>query len=441
MTAVAQTPRRRETVRAGSASTLGWAMDLHDLMLILYIAPVIAPLFFPSESETLALAGVYASFAVSLVMRPVGSAVFGAYADRNGRKKAAYVTIGGVGIITALMGLVPTYYAIGVAAPIIFLLLRLTQGIFVGGIVASTHTLGTETVSPNRRGLMSGIIGGAGAGIAAILVSVNYMVFSSVFTGDAFSEVGWRLMFATGILTSIVSIWLYVRAAESPLWKETQAAKAGAEKAPSPVRELFVRYRRTLLANVLLVTGGASLYYLTAGFFPNYFESNVGMTPMAASTALIVVNVCVCFGGILGGYLSDLFGRRTVFLVTGGSMVLLGPAIYHLLVASEADQWLLITALGSVAAFLGMAAGGPILIFLNERFPTHLRATGTALSWNVGFALAGMSPTFVTALSPEMADVTSRGAVFIGAGALLFVVLALILREEKKMADPVPTTQ
>src|SRR5699024_432521 len=111
------------------------------------------------------------------------------------------------------------------------------------------------------------------------------------------------------------------------------------------------------------------------------------------STSLIVVNVFVCVGGALGGHLSDLFGRRIVFIITGLSMIIIGPSTYYLLVALDPQQWLAITLLGSLSAGLGMAAGGPIMVFLNERFPTHLRATGTALSWNTGYALAGMSPT------------------------------------------------
>src|SRR5699024_8374697 len=156
---------------------------------------------------------------------------------------------------TALMGLVPTYYAVGVAGPIIFIMLRLTQGIFVGGIAASTHTLGTESVPAHRRGLMSGVIGGVGAGIAAIAVSLNYTIFNTIFPGDAFSEIGWRAMFATGILTSIVSIWLYVRASESPMWKETTSERE-VVRDRSPIRDIFTAYRGVMVGGVLLVAGG-----------------------------------------------------------------------------------------------------------------------------------------------------------------------------------------
>src|SRR3984893_17776981 len=160
---------------------LGWSRDLFDLFTLLYVAPVVGALFFPSSVPTLSLAAVYASFAVTLLMRPVGSAVFGHYADVHGRKNAMFIAIVGVGFSTAAFGLLPTIAQAGYLAPALFLILRLVQGVFVGGVVASTHTIGTESVSPDRRGAMSGLIGGGGAGIGAVLAPFVFLVLSSVF--------------------------------------------------------------------------------------------------------------------------------------------------------------------------------------------------------------------------------------------------------------------
>src|ERR1700730_6966185 len=147
----------RGAVTAIIASTLGWSLDFFDLLILLYVAPAVGKAFFPSDSPTLSVAAVYASFAVTLFMRPVGSALFGNYADRHGRRGAMIVAVIGVGLATAAFGLLPTIAQIGVAAPILFLILRLLQGVFVGGVVASTHTIGTESVPAHWRGLMSGL--------------------------------------------------------------------------------------------------------------------------------------------------------------------------------------------------------------------------------------------------------------------------------------------
>src|SRR5580658_5055015 len=121
----------RQKRNALVASVLGWSLDLFDLFILLYVAPVVGALFFPSSQPTLSLAAVYASFAVTLLMRPVGAAVFGSYADRFGRKRAMIVAVVGVGLATAAFGLLPTVAQIGVGAAAMFLLLRLVQGVFV----------------------------------------------------------------------------------------------------------------------------------------------------------------------------------------------------------------------------------------------------------------------------------------------------------------------
>ena len=127
----------RQTRNAMIASVLGWSLDLFDLFILLYVAPVVGALFFPSSVPTLSLAAVYASFAVTLFMRPVGSAIFGHYADVRGRKSAMLVAIIGVGVSTAAFGLLPTIAQAGFIAPCLFLILRLVQGVFVGGGVES----------------------------------------------------------------------------------------------------------------------------------------------------------------------------------------------------------------------------------------------------------------------------------------------------------------
>src|ERR1700722_5553332 len=241
----------RQVMGAVVASCLGWALDLFDLFVLLYVAPVVGRLFFPSEHAMISLAAVYASFAVTLLMRPLGSAWFGSYADRHGRKGAMILAVVGVGISTALFGALPTVAQVGLAAPILFLVLRLVQGVFVGGVVASTHTIGTESVAPKYRGAVSGLIGGGGAGLGALLASIVYLAMSAVFPGALFDVWGWRCMFFTGIISSVFGLFVFNSLEDSPLWKKMVAEKAAktmlqSKSAPieavrSPLRALFSR--------------------------------------------------------------------------------------------------------------------------------------------------------------------------------------------------------
>lgn len=424
--------RSSKQVRAaGLASITGWAMDLYDLTIILYLAPTIGPLLFPAHNETLQLTFVYASFAVTLVFRPLGSALFGAYADRNGRKHAMLVAILGVGLSTALMGAVPTYAAVGLLAPIGFLLLRIVQGIFVGGVVASTHTLGTETVSAKHRGLMAGLVAGGGAGAGAVVASLVYFLVSAVVPDDDFSVYGWRVMFFTGLATAAFSFLVYRRTEESPLWRG-KSGEIGAGK--SPIREVFgSKYRATTFLNIALTAGGATAYYLTVGFFPTFFGKNLGIDKSTAAVVLIIANLGVMVGGALGGHLSDRIGRRAVFLWFGIPNVIVLPVLYLWLATMNANSIVLVTIIATIMAVLVLLGSAPVLIFLNERFSTEIRATGTGLCWNIGYAIGGITPAVVTAVSPQVSDIPVRLAIAIAIACIIFVAAALRARETRHL--------
>src|SRR5580704_14848878 len=280
----------RQMVSAIIASVLGWSLDLFDLFILLYVAPVIGTLFFPSTNATLSLAAVYASFAVTLLMRPVGSAIFGHYADVHGRKGAMLVAIVGVGVSTACFGALPTIAQAGIAAPVLFLMLRLVQGIFVGGVVASTHTIGTESIKPAWRGAMSGLVGGGGAGIGALLASFIFLVTSSIFPGDAFAVWGWRCMFFSGILTSLLGWFIFRNLEESPFFKEQEKRKAAGTVTATraPVKMLFSSsYRNILLLNLLVTFCGGAGYYLTSGYLPSFLKVVNGIPNSVSSLILM----------------------------------------------------------------------------------------------------------------------------------------------------------
>ena len=426
--AVEATPR--QTFYAISASCLGWALDLFDLFILLYVAPVIGALFFPSEFPTLSLAAVYASFAVTLLMRPVGSAIFGSYADKHGRKGAMVVAVVGVGISTAAFGTLPTLAQAGIVAPILFIVLRLIQGVFVGGVVASTHTIGTESVSPRWRGTMSGLIGGGGAGVGALLASLTFLVTSSLFPGESFNVWGWRCMFFAGIISSILGLFIFSSLEESPLWREAAKMRSTAPATKSPLATLFgPQYRGVLLTNLLITTGGGAGYYLTAGYLPSFLKVVNGLPGTTISIILAIASIAAFIAAILVGWISDQIGRKKTFLIVGVMNLILIP-FFYLNMATVQD----VRMLGFYAvalAFLGNSGYAPVLIFLNERFPTSMRASGTGLSWNIGFAIGGLLPTFVSLSSRTPADIPNSLAMFAAVVFALFLVGAIIVPETR----------
>jgi MFS family permease len=342
------------------------------------------------------------------------------------------VAIIGVGVSTAAFGLLPTIAQAGVIAPVLFLILRLVQGIFVGGVVASTHTIGTESVKPAWRGAMSGLVGGGGAGIGALLASFIFLVTSSIFPGDAFAVWGWRCMFFSGLLTSLLGWFIFRNLEESPFFKQQQKQKAaGALQAPpSPVKTLFSSgYRHVLLLNLLITFGGGAGYYLTSGYLPSFLKVVNGVPNNVSSLILMAASVAALISAILVGALSDLIGRKKTFLLVGVLMVVLLPVCY--LGMAKTTDTASITFYALAIAFLGNAGYAPILIFLNERFPTAIRASGTGLSWNIGFALGGMMPTFVSLASAGPAQIPMALSIFVAVIFTIYLIGALLIPETK----------
>jgi MFS transporter, MHS family, proline/betaine transporter len=421
----------RQTRNAMIASVLGWSLDLFDLFILLYVAPVVGALFFPSSVPTLSLAAVYASFAVTLLMRPVGSAIFGHYADVRGRKSAMFAAIVGVGLSTAAFGLLPTIKQAGFVAPVLFLILRLVQGVFVGGVVASTHTIGTESVSPERRGAMSGLIGGGGAGIGALLASLIFLITSSIFPGEAFAVWGWRCMFFSGLLSSLLGWFIFSNLEESPFFKERQKQQtAGAARTESPVKTLFSNsWRNVLLLNLLITFGGGAGYYITSGYLPSFLKVVNKVPNDVSSFILIGASVVALISAILVGALSDIIGRKKTFILTGICMLVLLPVCY--LGMADTKDTGMIAFYALVIAFLGNAGYAPVLIFLNERFPTEMRASGTGLSWNIGFALGGMTPTFVSLAAKSPAEIPMSLSIFAVGIFVIYLIGAFLIPETK----------
>ena len=424
------TVRPGQAFIAGLAACLGWALDLFDLLLILYVAPVIGQLFFPSSSPTLSLAAVYASFAVTLLMRPAGSALFGSYADRHGRKKTLIRTVIGVGVVTFLLGALPTIQQAGLIAPILFLILRLLQGIFVGGVVACTGTIGIETVPPRWRGLMSGLVGGGGGGIGGLLAAITFWAASAMFPGPQFAVWGWRVMFFAGIGSAVLGVLIFRRLEESPMWDAMQARRAGASRQRAPLRALLgPEYRRIFLVNLLITIGSGGGYYLTSGYIPTFLKLVNRLDSTTISEILVATSVMSFIASVATGELSERIGRRTTFLILGVLRLAILP-VFYLLMRGTADSTM-IGIYAVVLCFLGSASYAPLLVFLNERFPTAVRATGVGLSWNVGYAIGGVMPAIVSATAGSTAGLTGALVIALIIVSLFYLAGALMVRETR----------
>src|SRR5208282_1887578 len=284
----------------------------------------------------------------------------------------------------------------------------------------------------NWRGAMSGLVGGGGAGIGALLASFVFLVTSSIFPGDAFVVWGWRCMFFAGILSSLFGWFIFNNLEESPFFKEHQQKKAAGKivVTQSPVKTLFSSsYRNVLLLNLLVTFGGGAGYYLTSGYLPSFLKVVNGVPNNVSSLILMAASVIALVSSIFVGAVSDFIGRKKTFILVGVCMAVLLPVCY--LGMAKATDTTAITLYALAIAFLGNAGYAPILIFLNERFPTQIRASGTGLSWNIGFALGGMMPAFVSLASAGTAQIPMSLSIFIVVIFAIYLIGALLIPETK----------
>lgn len=419
---------------AAAASIFGWSLDLFDLFILLYVAPAVGKLFFPATEPMFSLAGAYVSFSVTLLVRPIGSAIFGTYADKFGRRNALLFAVIGVGVSTAIFGLLPSVAQIGWCATVAFLFFRVVQGIFVGGVVASSHTIGTEAVPERWRGLMSGAVGGGGASIGGLMASAVFFAVSWIAPGDAFMAWGWRLMFFSGLLTSLAGVLLFRSLEESPAFRRIQLQKANRRQISglneAPLKTLLSpKYRANFFINVLLSLGSGGGYYLTTGYLPSFYAVVNKIPNNTASVMLFAVSVAGLAGAASTGHISQFTGRKPMFVFTGALRLIAYPAMFLLMASTTSIP--LLTTYGVILAYLTNASYAPLLIFLNERFPTEIRATGTGLSWNIGFAIGGTLPALVPLVAGSATGLPVTLAVFGTGISVIFFAAALLVPETR----------
>ncbi len=303
------------------ASTLGTVFEWYDFFIYGTLAAVIGRQFFPAGNETAQFLLALASFAVGFGVRPIGAILFGILGDKLGRKYTFLVTITLMGIATAAVGLVPSYAAIGIAAPIILVTLRVLQGLALGGEYGGAAIYVAEHAPQNKRGfytsfIQAGVIGG-------FLLSVAVVLISEWFVDQAaWVEWGWRIPFLFSVVLLAVSLWVRLKLKESPVF---QAMKEAGETARNPLRESFKGKRQLKMIMVALfgIAAGLTVIWYTAQFQALYFLQNALRIDDTAARAMIAVAATFSmFWFILFGWLSDKIGRKTP-IVTGYVLTIL----------------------------------------------------------------------------------------------------------------------
>jgi MFS family permease len=304
---------RREERKIIFASSLGTVFEWYDFFLYGALAAVISKQFFAGVNDTTAFIFALMAFAAGFLVRPFGALVFGRLGDMIGRKYTFLVTIILMGLSTFAVGLLPTYASIGIAAPIILVVLRMLQGLALGGEYGGAATYVAEHAPPGKRGFHTGFI--QSTATLGLLLSLLVVLGSRYISGDQFETWGWRLPFLLSIVLLGISTWIRMSMHESPAFVKM---KAQGKISKSPIRESFTSWPnlKVVLTALFSINAGQAVTFYTAQFYVLFFMTQMlKMDPAQANTLLIISVVIGAPFFVFFGWLSDRIGRKPILMV------------------------------------------------------------------------------------------------------------------------------
>jgi len=404
------------------ASLIGTTIEFFDFYIYATAAVLVFPeLFFPASDPASARLQSLATFALAFFARPIGSALFGHYGDRIGRKATLVAALLTMGVSTVVIGLLPTYASIGVAAPILLAVCRFGQGLGLGGEWGGAVLLATEHAPPGKRAWY-GMFPQLGAPIGFFLSTGTFLLLSHAMSDQTLLRWGWRIPFLASAVLVGIGLWVRLRIAETPAFQKVLAQH---ERVRLPMREVLVRYPVALLLGTMAVLATFVLFYLMTVFSLSWGTAQLGY---ARDTFLwMQMGAVVCFGLTipLAAMYADKVGRRRAMLLANALIAGFGMLFAPLFAADNMGLTLLFLALG--LALMGLTYG-PTGTILAEQFPARIRYTGASLAFNLaGIFGASLAPYIATWLAGEHGLGTVGG--YLSAAALVSFAALFMVRK------------
>jgi metabolite-proton symporter len=382
--------QRSSALRVIVASLVGTSLEWYDFFLYGSAAALVfGKLFFPTFAPTTATLLAFTTYAVGFVARPLGGIIFGHFGDRAGRKTVLVVTLMLMGVATALIGVLPTYSAIGAGAPILLVALRFLQGVGLGGEWGGAVLMSIEHANPDRRGFTASWPQ-VGVPAGNLLAAGVLWAMSAVLPDQAFLAWGWRVPFLLSAILVLVGLWIRLSISESPLF--ASVAKTG-DKVRLPLIEVLRRHPRGLLVAMGARIGTDVAFYTFVVYVLTYVTGTVKLPREAGLAAVLIGSACQLVLIPMFGALSDKVGRRPVYLAGAIAAAVWAFAFFPLL--GTGSRPLIILAV-AVALLTHAAMYGPQAAFIAELFATELRYSGASM----GYQVAGI---FGGALAPIVA--------------------------------------
>ncbi len=374
--------RKRQIRLAAVASVVGTSIEWYDFFLYGTAAAIVFPaVFFPASSSYAGTLESFATYAVGFAARPVGAAIFGHWGDRIGRKATLIITLLMMGLASALVGVLPGTATIGIAAPILLVVLRILQGLAVGGEWSGSVLLSMEWGKQRRRGLMASW---PQMGVPiGLLLGTGMMTAIALAAPDAFKAWAWRIPFLASLVLVAIGLWVRLKVLETPLFAELVKKRTVAK---APVLDVLRRYPKEIVLSALLRMSEQAPFYIYTAFALAYVKDHlhkgtgVGLAAVTVGGALELILIPTF------GNLSDRLGRRRVY-ATGA--ILMGVAAFpFFLLLNTATVGLIILGTALIAIPHAMQYG-PQSSYIAENFPTGLAYAGSGLGYQAASLIAG----------------------------------------------------
>lgn len=415
------TPAERRRVVA--ATTIGTAIEWYDFFLYASVAGLVFnQVMFGDLDAGLALIVSFLSVGLSFLFRPLGAVLAGHFADRFGRRIVLMVTLLAMGGATTLIGLVPTYDTIGVFAPILLVIFRIIQGISAGGEWGSAVLLSVEHAPVSRRGVFgAGPQAGAPAGL--LLSSGMLAVMNIIAPGDAFLDWGWRVPFLLSIVLVGIGYWIRRGVDESPVFEEIAERKEAGTR--NPLGVLFRRFTPVVVVGALVFAGNGVVGYMIAGgYVQSYAVTSLGLDRGAVLWAVAGAAITWLVSTVAAGRISDLIGRRRMYLVGFLIQAVAAFALFPLVNTGQL-QWLWVAML-LLGLGLGVTYGQQAAMYA-ELFPASVRGSGTSITYALGSIIGGaFAPTIAAAVVQATGSTTGVTVYLLVATVVGFLAMAAL---------------
>lgn len=404
------------------ASFVGNFVEWFDYASYGYFATVIAHAFFPEIAPTSALLATFAVFAISFIIRPVGGIIWGAIGDRVGRRTALSWSILIMSGATTVIALLPSYHQIGMLAPVLLLVVRMVQGFSAAGEYAGATSFIAEYSPTHRRGLYTSIVPASTAAglLAGSLMSAGLF---ALLTEAQMQSYGWRIPFLLALPLGFIGLYIRLRLEDTPKFRELEKTH---HVEATPVRALFRNHRRQIAIAFGVTCLNAVGFYLILSYMPTYLSTEMGMGKAQAFLATSISLASYIFLIFLMGMLSDRLGRKTALITASVLFIGLTVPLFSMLDgASFATIVLIQIAFGALLTI----NDGTLPCFLSEIFPTRVRYSGFAFSFNAANALFGGTAPFVATWLISVTGSKLAPAWYLVGAAGLALVAMLIARE------------